>query len=292
MNTKDQNNALKDLISEFARNDGWHDTAIDFLKLVRTIKPQPLQRGLMNPAFVLPAQGVKKVVLGTTEYLYDSSKYLVVSVDLPVAGGVVKASSDKPYLSIFVDLTIEEIAEIARDCKLPLDSKARQGSGLIVSPLDSRIHDVCVRLVSLLRTPEDIPVLAPLMKKELIYLLLRGNQRQLLEFIVTSKKNRQRVEDVIDWIKTNFASPLVISNLAKKFKMSPSSLHHSFKDITRMSPLQYQKTVRLMEARRLLQSGNTTASSVGYEVGYESPAQFSREYKRYFGVSPSKDLNT
>lgn len=289
MTTLNESARLVDLIEEFVSGDGFQKTPIPFLKLVRFSKPQQVAHALMQPAFVLPAQGKKRVYLADSSYDYDPLHYLLVSVDLPVSGEVIEASSKKPYLSIFLELNIDEIALVAKEAKFESGTLSKNKSGLFVSAIENNLLESCVRLLKLLKSPEDIPVLAPLIKKEIIYHLLRGKQKELLGYMIASKGNHQKIEEVVNWIKGNYSEKMDVERLARKFKMSTSSLHHSFKAVTQMSPLQYQKTIRLMEARKLLLGGSTNAAAVGFQVGYESPSQFSREYRRLFGRPPRED---
>lgn len=235
-------------------------------------------------------QGRKQVQLWEESYVYDPLNYLVVSVTLPLAGQVTEASPEKPYFCIRLDIDPAEIAQLIADVS-PIGVPSQQPHrGLYLDKIDSALLDAMLRLVRLLDVPSDIPALAPLTLREIFYRLLKGQQGQRLHEIAITDSQTHRVTRAIEWLNNNYSQPLHIDELASYVNLSNSALHHRFKAVTAMSPLQYQKQLRLQHARRLMISEGLDVSTAGFKVGYESPSQFSREYSRMFGAPPSRDI--
>jgi AraC-like DNA-binding protein len=276
-------------IERAAPRDGVHPTAIERMSLIRSSRPGEPLHALHQPALCIIAQGRKQVMLGDEVYLYDASHHLVVSVDLPVTGQVLQATPQAPYLCFRLDLDPGEIAALMLQAGLPAATQRSSARGLFLGQTCPLMLDAVLRLVRLLETPEDIPALAPLVMREILYRLLKGEHGWRLNQIATANSQAQRIARVIGWLKEHFAEPLRIEDVAREVHMSTSSLHHHFKAVTAMSPLQYQKRLRLQEARRLMLSEDVDAATAGFRVGYESPSQFSREYSRLFGVPPARD---
>lgn len=288
--TSFQRAELARLVEGFVSGDGMHPTAIDLLHLIRCEKPGEMTYGLHRPAMCIIVQGGKEVRLADELYCYDPLHYLVVSVTLPVAGCVIRASSDEPYICIRLDIDPSLIAGLVSECEPPVASTESTGRGLYLDRIDAPLLDATLRLVRLLGEPKDIPVLAPLALREIFYRVLRGPQGRHLQDVALQGSQSHRVNRAIEWLNQNYVEPLRIDDLASRVNLSSSSLHHRFKALTAMSPLQYQKQLRLQEARRLLMAEGLEVSAAGYRVGYESPSQFSREYSRLFGASPVKDM--
>ncbi|MBB4637861.1 AraC-like DNA-binding protein [Longimicrobium terrae] len=246
---------------------------------------------LQESAVYVVVQGRKQVMLGDERYVYDRSRYLAVSVDLPVVGNVLEASPDEPYLCLTLRVDPRELAALIVETGRPAPRDDHDGRALYVSPLQTPLLDGLLRLVRLLDAPEDIGVLAPLILREVNYRLLQSEQFGRLAQMAMGDGRLRRVSGAIAWIRDHFAEPLQIEALAGRVHMSSSTLHHQFKAATAMSPIQYQKRLRLLEARRLLLSGAPSADSVAYEVGYASASQFSREYARLFGQPPRRDAD-
>ncbi|MCY1057522.1 AraC family transcriptional regulator [Nannocystis sp. SCPEA4] len=277
-------------IERHTSGDGVHATAIPRLSLIRLSHPgEPLVL-LHEPAVCIVAQGSKRVHLADEVLVYDASRYLVVSVDLPITGQVLEASPFAPYLCIRLDLDAGELARLLLELGPPAPASQRPTRGLFLSEMTAAMHDAVLRLVRLLDTPEDIAPLAPLAVRELMYRLLKGDEGWRLRQIAAGDGQARRIARAIGWLKQHFAEPLRIDEFARELHMSPSSLHHHFKAVTAMSPLQYQKQLRLQEARRLMFSESLDATTAALRVGYESPTQFSREYSRLFGDPPARDL--
>jgi AraC-like DNA-binding protein len=234
-------------------------------------------------------QGRKQVTVGDETYVYDPSHYLAVSVELPAVGNVVEASPEEPYLCMTLTVDPRELATLIVETGQQAPRDDHDGRALYVSALRAPLLDGFLRLVRLLDAPHDVPVLAPLILRELQYRLLQSEQFGRLAQMAIGDGRLRRVAGAIAWVKEHYAEPLQIDALAKHANMSPSALHNHFKAVAAMSPIQYQKRLRLQEARRLLLSGATSAEAVAYEVGYASASQFSREYVRLFGQPPRRD---
>lgn len=281
---------LAQLIDRFAPEEGINESMIGALALMRGSLPSPIVHTLYRPALCIMAQGQKVVSLEDERYVYDPLHYLVASVTLPVTGQVTLASPEQPYLSLRLDIDPGEIGKLIAEAG-PVGVPSRgNGRGLYVERLDAPLLDAVLRLLRLLDSPRDIAMLAPLVQREILYRLLCSPQGQVLREIANADSQTHRVSRAIDWLNQNFNEPLRIEDLARIASLSPSTLHHRFKAVTAMSPLQYQKQLRLQEARRLMLCENLEVSAAGYRVGYESPSQFSREYSRLFGAPPLRDL--
>jgi len=285
-----QRAALTRLIERCIGEDGVHPTAIESLHLIRSSSPSQFIHGLHKPGLCIVVQGRKEVLLFDERYLYDPLHYLVVSVTVPVAGRVIEASAEAPYLCLRLDIDPALIATLVAETGCDAGPAQDEGRGLYLDRIDAPLLDATLRLVRLLETPQDIPVLAPLAIREIFYRLLQGRQGRHLREVAVRDSQGHRVTRAIEWLNRNYVEPLRIEELAQRVNLSASTLHHRFKALTAMSPLQYQKQLRLQEARRLLMGGGLDVSSAGYRVGYESPSQFSREYSRLFGTSPAKDI--
>lgn len=281
---------LVQLMERFVSGDGVHPTAIDPLHLIRCAEPGEKTWGVHKPALCIIVQGGKEVRLADELYSYDPLHYLVVSVTLPVAGCVVRASEHEPYMCVRLDIDPSLIAGLISDADPLAEAEEPPRRGLYLDRIDAPLLDATLRLVRLLGNPRDIPVLAPLALREIFYRLLCGPQGRHLQEIALQGSQSHRVNDAIEWLNRNYVEPLRIDELARRVNLSSSGLHHRFKALTAMSPLQYQKQLRLQEARRLLMAEGLEVSAAGYRVGYESPSQFSREYSRLFGASPVKDM--
>lgn len=281
---------LAALIQRFTPGQGLFQTAIGPLTLIRFDQPTPMARGVHKPAMCIIAQGRKEVTLAGESFVYDALNFLVVSVTLPITGGVTEACPEKPYLCLRVDLDPAEITRMISDAG-PVGLPARPASrGMYVDRIDASLLDTVLRLTRLLDTPRDIAMLAPLALREIYYRLLHSQQGQQLIEIAMADSQSHRITRAVEWLNCNFDQPLRIEDLARVANLSVSALHHRFKAVTAMSPLQYQKQLRLQEAQRLMMSEGLEVAAAGYRVGYESPSQFSREYRRLFGAPPLKDL--
>lgn len=245
---------------------------------------------LAQPALCILAQGRKEICLGDETYVYDPLHYMVVSVAMPISGALLEASPQNPSLGIRLDIDPAEINSLIAEAG-PMGVPSQPSSrGVFIERLDTQMLDALLRLIRLLDTPKDIAVLAPLIRREILYRLLRGQQGARLYEIAMANTQTHRVCQAIQWLNDHFQRPLRIDDLAREVNLSASTLHHRFKAVTSMSPLQYQKQLRLQEARRLMLNDGLEASVAGYRVGYESPSQFSREYSRLYGAPPLRDM--
>ncbi|MDR3415625.1 MAG: AraC family transcriptional regulator [Nevskia sp.] len=269
--------------------EGTRETGIAGLRLHRIMHPGGPKHGIQLPALALIAQGSKQLLVGGERFEYDPLHYLVLSVDLPAVGKVTVASATQPYLGLGLDLDVDEIAALIRDENLPPAAHADTSRGLFVNRLNAAMLDAVLRLLRLLQTPRDIPILAPLVKREILYRLLLDGHGARLRQIALQDSQTHRVARAIRLLRERFEQPLRMETIARDVHMSVSSLHHHFKAVTAMSPLQYQKHLRLQEGRRLLLLGDIDVATAAHRVGYESPSQFSREYSRLFGASPLRD---
>lgn len=286
-----QQSELAKLIERHTGTDGIHETEIPCLFLSRSSQPSSPIHGLHEPALCIIAQGRKQVLLAGNLFLYGPEQCLVVSVDLPIVGQVIEATPEVPYLGLRLDLKPDQLGELMLEAGVKSsDGRRDPQTGLAVTPVGPQLLDAAVRLLRLLETPQDIPVLAPLVVREMLYRLLSGEQAASLRHIALSDHRQQSVNRAISWLKEHFAEPFRIETVARFANVSPSALHHNFKAVTSMSPLQYQKRLRLQEARRLMLGESLDAAMASHSVGYESPSQFSREYSRLFGAPPSRDI--
>jgi len=272
------------------KGNGIHKTQISQLEFVRESSAPISTCVVCEPILAIVVQGKKEALLGEETYRYGAAQYLVVSVDLPLNGFVVEATPDQPYFGFKLSLDSLVLCDIVAQTKLSTHKKENSVRGLFVSDASPKLLDCAIRLTQLLDTPEDIPTLAPLIIREIYYRLLIGEQGEAIRQIATFDSNMQRIANALKLIKTNFTKPIRVEELAQLTNMSASSFHHHFKSVTSMSPLQYQKQLRLLEARRLMLTDNFDAANAAYQVGYESPSQFSREYSRMFGAPPIRDI--
>jgi AraC-like DNA-binding protein len=282
------------LMTRFTSADGIHPTVIPRLSLARASRPGDLIPALYPPSLCVIAQGSKAVMLGDERYVYDRSRFLVASVDLPAIGQILEAGPDKPYLCVMLELEPKEVASMLLDADAAVGGPAREeratARGLFLSKSSPVFTESVLRLLRLLATPEDIRALAPLAEREILYRLLKSEEGWRLRQIAAGQGQARRIAKAIAWLRTHFHEGLRVEALAEEANMSVSSFHAHFKSVTAMSPLQYQKQLRLQEARRLLLTDTVDAATAGHRVGYESPSQFSREYRRAFGVPPATDM--
>lgn len=285
-----QQNELAELIKRHVNEDGVYATAIPSLFFIRRSNVSGPSYGVYKPSFCIVVQGAKQVWLAQERYKYSPAEYLIASVNLPVTAQVTEASSDIPYLGFKLEFTASQILEILSDSEVRVGAKENAKRGMFVSGMESALLDAVMRLARLLDTPKDIPILAPLFTKEILYKVLQGQNGEALEQIAIEGSSASQIKDIIEHITNNYHKPFRIEELAEKASMSVSSLHRHFKEVTSMSPIQFQKQIRLQEARRFLLSEATDAADVAFRVGYESPSQFSREYSRMFGLPPKEDI--
>jgi AraC-like DNA-binding protein len=280
---------LAELIARYTTSDGANATPLPRVTLFRSSRPTEPAHLVHEPALCIIAQGRKQIVTGPKIHYYDASRYLVISVDLPATGQVLEATPEHPYLGFKLDLDLSVLGAMVLE-SAPAVLARESVPGVMVSTLSPELRDAIVRLLRLLATPRDIPALAPLAEREILYRLLMGEQAPTVRQIVMVEGNGRGVTRAIEWIKRNYRKQFSSQALAAVAAMSSSALYAHFKTVTAMSPLQYQKQLRLQQARHLMLGRGMDAATAAYEVGYESPSQFSREYRRLFGEPPARDI--
>ncbi|HGS5632173.1 TPA: AraC family transcriptional regulator N-terminal domain-containing protein [Vibrio parahaemolyticus] len=283
---------LAKLIDRWTGNANQYDTPISGLRFSRWTTPTPPTSYTHNPSICLIAQGRKRVLLGEESFIYDANHFLISSVDLPIIANIIEASEEQPYLGLIMELDLTEISQLIVDSELAFTQAKEAQKGIAVGELSESLLDAFVRLAELLDEGQNIKILAPIIKREIFYRLLMSEQGTRLHQIVTAGSHSHQIAKAIDWLKNNFVKPLSVGDLASFTGMSKSSFYTHFRSMTSMTPLQFQKKLRLSEARRLMLTENLDAMAATFKVGYESPSQFSREYNRLFGAPPSKDIKS
>ncbi|EHR0757277.1 TPA: AraC family transcriptional regulator N-terminal domain-containing protein [Vibrio parahaemolyticus] len=283
---------LAKLIDRWTGNANQYDTPISGLRFSRWTTPTPPTSYTHNPSICLIAQGRKRVLLGEESFIYDANHFLISSVDLPIIANIIEASEEQPYLGLIMELDLTEISQLIVDSELAFTQAKEAQKGIAVGELSESLLDAFVRLAELLDEGQNIKILAPIIKREIFYRLLMSEQGTRLHQIVTAGSHSHQIAKAIDWLKNNFVKPLSVGDLASYTGMSKSSFYTHFRSMTSMTPLQFQKKLRLSEARRLMLTENLDAMAATFKVGYESPSQFSREYSRLFGAPPSKDIKS
>ncbi|HKO95735.1 MAG TPA: AraC family transcriptional regulator [Pyrinomonadaceae bacterium] len=261
-------------------------------RLSRASHPTEPVRSVYQPSFCFVAQGSKRVLLGEQVFKYDPEHYLIYTVDLPLTFQVEKASEDRPYLGFQLDLEPTLVASVIMESGICFKKGDASAKAMNVSSVDADLLDAVVRLVRLAETPTQQKVLAPLIIKEIVYRLLIGGQGARLSHILGSSGDTRRISKAIGHLRKHFDEQLKMDEIARELGMSVSGFHHHFKSVTSMSPLQFQKHLRLQEARRLMLGEDLDAASAGFRVGYQDPSHFSREYKRHFGAPPQGDISS
>lgn len=263
---------------------------LDGLRLRRDSGPTELGHGTSYPGFCVIAQGSKEIRLGDNRYRYDPAHFLVVTAALPFASRIAEASPERPYLGVVLRLDPALVGSVMVEAGRPTPRGQAAMSAVDVSPLDADLLDAVLRLVRLVDAPADARFLAPLIKREIVYRLLAGEQGDRVRQISAFGGDTNRIAEAIARLRRDFDRPLRIEDLARDLGMSVSGFHHHFKEVTALSPLQFQKQLRLQEARRLMLSEDLDATNAGFRVGYDDPSHFSREYKRLFGAPPMRDV--
>jgi AraC-like DNA-binding protein len=280
---------LAERIARAVPDDGFTEP-LDGLWLRRASGPTETVHGVSTPAFCVIAQGSKEIWLGGECYRYDPAHYLMATSALPVASRITEASVERPFLNLLLRLDPALVGSVMVEAGYPVPRTQSAVRAIDVSPLDADLLDAVVRLVRLLDAPTDARVLAPLFTREIFYRLLVGKQGDRLRQIATLGGHTHRIAKAINRLRDDFDRPLRIESLAQELGMSVSGFHQHFKEVTAMSPLEFQKQLRLQEARRLMLGEALDAAGAGYRVGYNDAAQFTREYKRLFGEPPMRDV--
>jgi AraC-like DNA-binding protein len=281
---------LRESIARWTNKGDQFPCAIPSLSLFRQDEPTGLMSAVYEPSICMVVQGAKRVLLGNEQYVYNDHQYLITSVDLPTFFQVIEASKERPLLGLKLTFDIQEVSGLLVDSNFPHHHAQQSGHGMATSEITLPLLTAFQRLIDLLDEEHDIPVLAPIIQKEIIYLLLVGEQGARLRQIASAGSQSQHIAGAIEWLKNNFTQQLRIDDLASQASMSTSSFHNHFRSMTALSPLQYQKHLRLHEARRLMLAERMDAANAAFQVGYESPSQFNREYNRQFGAPPLRDI--
>jgi AraC-like DNA-binding protein len=280
---------LAERLARAIRDDGTIEPFQE-LRLRRASVPTELGHGVSFPSFCVIAQGSKELLLGDNCYRYDPAHYLIATAALPIATRIVEASPERPYLGLVLKLDPTLVGSVLIDAAHSAPQRPSAVTAVDVSGLDAGLLDAVVRLVRLLDAPTEACFLAPLITREIVYRLLMGAQGGRLGQIAALGSSTHRIVEAIEWLRRDFNQPLRIEDMARELGMSVSGFHHHFRAITAMSPLQFQKHLRLQEARRLMLGDGLDAASAGYRVGYGNASHFTREYKRLFGAPPMHDV--
>ena len=281
---------IRDIILKNIPAEGNYPSAIEGVRIVKRDYPTDFLRCFYNPSCILVLQGVKQMLYGDENIIYTKGQYIVSCTDIPVSSRVVDAAPDKPFVVMILELNSNIISNLILETKLsqPLE---KQEKALAISDIDEELLDAFYRLAFLLEKSEDEQkIMSPIIIKEIYYRLLTGPLGNQLLLINTKGTRSNQIARAISILKDKYSKKLNMDEIAKSVNMAPSSFYRNFKKVTRISPLQYQKQLKLYEAQRLMLSGNYDAASASYEVGYESPTQFSREYKKMFGNPPKSDI--
>ena len=279
---------LVDCIAQAMRQDGAANP-MQGLHLQRNASPM-VSHDLYGPALCMVVQGSKEVLVGDHRYRYDPAQYLLITVELPVVSWVLEASRKQPYLSLHLELDMALVRSLAAEAELPPPHEPTKVKAMNTGPLDAGLLDAMVRFVRLLEAPVEAKVLAPLITREIMYRLLIGKRGSQLRRMADQKGTTYSIARAAERLRKNLDQPLRVEDVARDVGMSVSSFHYHFKAVVGLSPLQFQKRMRLQEARRLMLYEALDAAGAGYHVGYDDAAYFSREYKSLFGVPPKKDV--
>ena len=278
------------ILARTARDSRHVSADLPGLTLVRIDNPTEALCSMFEPGVALIVQGAKRVTLGGEIFRYGTGQFLLSALDLPAISEIVEASPEQPYLGLFLRLDLEEITRLILEGHVPTPPPGAPARAMATGFVSRALTTAVSRLLDLLDEPENIPAVAPLIRREILYRLLVGEHGWRLRQIVAVGSRARSVAEAVVWLNQHFDQPLRIEDLCRRAGMSASSFHHHFRALTAMSPLQYQKSLRLNEARRLMLAADLDAASAAYRVGYESASQFSREYSRQFGAPPMRDL--
>lgn len=290
MNIATLNEQLKKAVLKQLPQAEFKQTAIRGLYVHRMEQQARIERCVYTPKIILLIQGSKRAITGTTETEYHQNQCLVSGIDVPGTSCIVQASPSKPLLTVSLELDTKLVSQMLAEMPLEKIRGDKVFNGLAVADADEGLMEAFLRLLKLLDTPDDIPMLAPVTIREIYTRILLSPVGKHVRQLCTRGTQSNQITRAVDWLKDNFRKPFKIDELAKYVHMSPTTFHRHFRKVTSVSPIQYQKNLRLHEARRIMISDNETVANAAYAVGYESPTQFSREYKRFFGNPPKRDV--
>jgi AraC-like DNA-binding protein len=266
-------------------------TAVPGLTLYRNTVPTAPNPCTYEPSLLVIPQGQKRVELGRESYVFGETTFLLTSIELPIVSRVCSASVEKPYLAFFLKLDMGMVRDVLHSEEVSIPAPPVGTRGMAIGKATSELLAPCCRMVQLLDTPQDVPFFGKLLQREIVYRLLQGTQGDRLRSVSTLADQNHRTAKAVAWLRDNFEKALNVDDLASITGMSRSTLHHHFRSLTAMSPLQFQKQLRLHAARQKMLTEELDAASAAFEVGYESPSQFNREYKRFFGKPPMRDIH-
>ena len=288
---------LSNLLAELAKkisnslgDSGEHAAEVPGLVLYRRTAPTVPNPSTYEPSLLVIAQGRIRVDLGRASYVFGQSRFLLTSLELPVVSRVITASNEAPYLAFFLKLDMSILRDILNTEEVDVPEKSSGACGMAIGKTTVELVNSCCRLMDLLDTPRDVSFFSNLIQREIIYRLLQGSLGARLRAIATFETKCHRTAKAVAWLRSNYEKPLRVEHLARIAGMSRSTLHHHFRALTAMSPLQFQKQLRLHAARQRMLTSEVDAASAAFEVGYESPSQFNREYRRFFGQPPIRDI--
>jgi len=277
-------------VASFLGTEENRTTEIPGVSLHQRTAPTPPCRMTYHPGVIVVAQGSKRVNLGRTSFIYDESRFVVTAVDLPIVSWVAEATAELPCLALSIKFDMSMVRELLSREEIHVAEAPSDSPAMSIGETTPEFLNACCRLVDLLDNPQDIPFLSGLIQREIIYRVLRGRVGARLRGVATLGDRSHRTAKAIAWIAANYSKTLRVEELAKLSSMGVSTLHHHFRMLTAMSPLQYQKQIRLQSARSLMLNNGLDAASAAFEVGYESATQFNREYSRFFGQPPMRDV--
>ena len=281
---------LANAISKVVGKDSEVSTAVPGLTLYRSTVPTAPNPCSYVPSLLVIPQGKKRVDLGKQSYVFGESTFLLTSIELPIVSRVCAASAEKPYLAFFLKLDMGMVRDVLHSEEVHIPPPPVGTRGMVLGEATIELLAPCLRMVQLLHTPQDVPFFGKLLHREIIYRLLQGPQGDRLRSVATLAEQSYRTAKAVTWLRDNFKRTLNVDELASMTGMSRSTLNHHFRGLTAMSPLQFQKQLRLHAARQKMLTDELDAASAAFEVGYESPSQFNREYKRFFGQPPIRDI--
>jgi AraC-like DNA-binding protein len=282
---------LTERIERIAVQDGTIVTAYPALSFIRSSDISAPVPAVYKPSLCVIAQGAKRVMLGPESYCYNHGSYLAASVHLPITGQVIEASPETPYLSLQLQFDMDQILDVIQQSNVTENTGQEPPRALVISRMSDPLHEAVMHLIRLLDTPDDLPVLAPYAVREILYRMLQTEQGDSIRQFALLGSRAHQIAHVIEGMNLHYAEPMRVEKLAQAAGMSKSSFFACFKEVTAMTPLQYQKRLRLTEARKILLATTSDATSVAYQVGYESATQFNREYARLFGQPPIRDVH-
>jgi AraC-like DNA-binding protein len=282
---------LGEKISKIVGNSLEHVTGVSGLTLYRSIAPTPPNPCTYEPSLLIVPQGRKRVDLGKQSYSFGQSTFLLTSIELPIVSQVSTATAAVPYLAFFLRLDMAMVREVLHSEEVHVPAPNVRAGGMALGEMTEKLLAPCIRMVDVLATPQDVPFFGKLLQREIIYRLLEGSQGYRLRSVATLGDQTHKTAKAVAWLRDNFEKPLNVGQLATIAGMSRSTLHHHFRSLTSMSPLQFQKQLRLHSARQKMLNDELDAASAAFQVGYESASQFNREYKRFFGRPPMRDIH-